>query len=104
MSIALMVITDAQPGGGVHVPRLKYLHATMASLRENVRGFITHQFIVADCAGNTPFLHAVEDAYSWPEEREEVLSYGQRLGFSGAIQAGWAHVRGLPEQVTHVFQ
>jgi len=105
MSIALMVITDAPEGGGKSTPRLSYLKRAVASAREYLHGDVSHRFIVADCAGNTPFLHAVEE-YSYTLEEVEdwaVLGYGRRLGFAGAIQAGWAHVRRLPKGVTHVF-
>jgi hypothetical protein len=105
MSIALMAITDAPAGGGKNSPRLDYLKRTVASAREFLHGDVSHRFIVADCAGNTPFLHAVEE-YSYTLEEVEdwaVLGYGRRLGFAGAIQAGWAHVRGMPKGVTHVF-
>ena len=105
MSIAMMVITDAPPGAGKNTPRLDYLRRTLASADRHLFGDVSDRFIVADCAGNTQFLHAVEDAYHWSNKPDgyTVLNYGQRLGFAGAIQAGWAHVRGLPEHVTHVF-
>ena len=65
MSIALMGITDAPPGAGKNTPRLDYLRRTLASADRHLFGDVSDRFIVADCAGNTQFLHAVEDVYHW---------------------------------------
>jgi len=101
MSIALMVITDAEPNVGLDTPRLDYLKRTIDSAMKHLIGNITHQFIVVDCIGNSDY---------WSAVCEEANASGyvarlafKRLGFSGAIQTGWDYVAQLPADVTHVF-
>lgn len=78
MTVALLVITDG---------RIDYLHDTVDSARENLRGLITRR-VMYDDTGDSEHRAYLRKAF--PDF--DHIHAGDRQGFGGAIRASWAYL------------